>query len=146
MTRHEAIVQALMAALGGVSAELMREEVLPIKCPDAGVLNVVPGDPEEVGFILGTGRREYERPVQLELVVRGADQTTRITRLEALLAAIAEPLVADLTLAGAVDHLLVDAPVDVENIPMEGASALKGAVVQLTLFYETSDNPMEVTS
>ncbi|WP_146592205.1 hypothetical protein [Puniceibacterium confluentis] len=140
---HESAIAALLSALSGHAATVIRESDLPVDCPDAGLVNVVPEDPEDVGQHLGTGTREWERPVDLETVVRGPDAATRDAALDAALVSLAALLLADRTLGGAVDWIEVGAPQENEAVPMMGAETLKGAVLPVTLFYETTDNPME---
>ena len=43
-----------------------------------------------------------------------------------------------------ISFLLLGAPEGAEEIPMADIAILRGAVVPVTLFYETSDNPMEI--
>ncbi len=142
-TRHEAIVAGLVAALSGHTSDVLREEELPQRCPAAGLLNVVPQDAVEEDVQLGTGRREWSRQFQLEVVVQAAEQANRITALDTALTQIGV-LLHQNTLGGLVDFLLIGPPGDVDTIPMEGAASLKGAIVVITVFYQTSDNPMEI--
>ena len=142
MTRHEAIIQALVAALAGHPSVVTREAELPQVCPPTGILNLMPRDPEEVGRRLGIGMREITRVVDLECVVQSGDPAIRATLLDTSLSAIGALLVGS-TLGGLVDYLDVGEPVGADEVPMEGAASLKGATVPVTLFYETSNNPME---
>lgn len=139
----ETAIVALQSALSGHAATVLREADLPEECPPEGVINIVPSDPREVGRHLGVGRREWECVVELEAVVRGPDASSRNAALDAVLVAAADLLVADRTLGGAVDYLDLGGPTEIDVVPMLGAETLKGAVLTATLFYETTDNPME---
>lgn len=142
-TKHEAVILALVEALQDHPAEVMREAVLPAACPAQGLLNVVDEDPVEAGFQLGTGVREWQRQFSLELVVTASDDDARKAALDAGLA-VAADLLHGQTLDGLVTFLLIGPPEGADDIPMANAVDLRGAVVPVTLFYETSDNPMEM--
>ncbi len=141
-SRHEAIIAQLMTALAPHSSEVIREIELPVHCPANGLINLLPADPEEQDEHLGTGVREWNRVLELEVVVQDHDTAQRIAKLDASLVEIGA-LLHGSTLGGLVDYLRLGAPQDADNIPMEGAASLKGAVIPVTLFYETSNNPME---
>lgn len=140
---HESAITALMLGLTTHPAVILREEDLPQLCPDEGLINLVPEDPEEQGQHLGTGTREWQRRVELECVVQHGDGAVRTTRIDTALSLAAALLVSDSTLGGAVTWLRLDAPLDSDTVPISGAESLRAAVLPVTLFYETSDNPME---
>lgn len=143
-TKHEGIAQALLAALeAGCSAQVMREEELPVRCPAEGVLNLRPDDPQEDDQHLGTGVREWSRVFELEVVVQGAEEADRTTAFDALMVELGV-IFDGLSLGGLVSHLELSAPEGVDEVPMEGAETLKGATVPVTAFYETTNNPMEM--
>jgi len=142
-SKIETALVALQDALSGHAATVLRSADLPVECPEAGLLNIVPGDPREVGRQLGTGRREFECVIEIEAVVQGATDTLRDAGLDASLASAAGLLLADRSLGGAVDYLDIDAPQETDEVPMAGAETLMGAVLPVTLFYVTTANPME---
>jgi len=67
----------------------------------------------------------------------------RAAALDMLLSQVAALLLADRSLGGMVSWLEPGAPQASDTVPMEGAESLKGAVLPVTLFYETPQNPME---
>ena len=142
-SRHEAALDAILSALAPLAAQVMREEDLPVFCPPEGLVNLVPEDPEEEGQQLGTGIREWSRPVELECVVQAAEGPARAAALDMLLSQVAALLLADRSLGGMVSWLEPGAPQASDTVPMEGAESLKGAVLPVTLYYETPQNPME---
>ncbi|ETX26853.1 hypothetical protein [Roseivivax isoporae] len=141
-TRHEAITRALVEALAPLAAEVHREADLPEIVPPESLVNVVPEDPEEIEQRLGTGVRDYARAYTLELVVQDPEPAARAAALDALVVAVATALHGQ-RFGGLVDFLRLSAPQDTDTVPMEGAASLTGAVVTVTAFYETPDNPME---
>ncbi|WP_299558719.1 hypothetical protein [uncultured Sulfitobacter sp.] len=142
-TRHEAVVLALMAQLGGHAVPVSRQDELPRRCPDEGLLNLVPQDPVETGFRLGAGRREWQRPIDLEIVVQGETAQKRSSAFDELVGPVGVLLVGSV-LGGLVDYIDLSAPQQINDVPMEGAETLLGGVITITLFYETSINPMEI--
>lgn len=140
---HETAISALVAALAPLFADVLREAELPHACPAEGLVNVQPADPEEGEQHLGTGTREFERDIELECVVQGSDAEARDAALDVLLRSVAAQLLADRSLGGAVTYLRVEAPQGTDVVPMDGAESLKGAVLPVTIYYETPDNPME---
>ncbi|MBU2960064.1 hypothetical protein KO516_04315, partial [Citreicella sp. C3M06] len=63
--------------------------------------------------------------------------------LDVALVSLSALVLADRQLGGAVDWIEVGAPQQTEAVPMQGAETLAGAVLPVTIFYETTDNPME---
>ncbi|MBB3995306.1 hypothetical protein GGR95_002961 [Sulfitobacter undariae] len=141
--RHESVIAGLMTALAAHPVPVSRQDELPRTCPPDGILNIVPQDPVETGFRLGTGRREWQRPVDLEMVVQGATNAERTVAIDAL-AGVVGALLTGSNLDGLVDYIDMSAPQQSSDVPMEGAESLLGSVIVITLFYETSINPMEI--
>lgn len=142
-TVHEYVADALHSVLDAVLVQdVTRESVLPVTCPSSGLVNINLEDADEIGRRLGTGVREWSRVAEVEIVVEDPDETAANAALDAILAQIGAGL-SDVTLGGAVEYLDLSAPVGADDIPMEGAATLKGAVVEVTLYYTTGNNPME---
>jgi hypothetical protein len=142
-TRHEAIVLGLIATLAAQPVPVWRQQVLPRHCPVTGIVNLVPQDPVETGHRLGVGVREWQRAIELEIIVQGQTATERSGALDVVVAPIGQILTGN-TLGGLVDYIDLGPPQEADDVPMEGAESLSGAVVTVTLFYETSTNPMEI--
>ncbi|MGH1417172.1 MAG: hypothetical protein ACRBB0_27050 [Pelagimonas sp.] len=143
-TKHEAIVGALHALLvGSLAVTVLRDVELPEECPDAGIANLAPEAPREIGRRLGTGVREIQRSCGLEVVVTGPSDIIRIQRLEAVLEALGLVLVPQCLEQNGVDYVDLGPPEDTEVIPMRGSESLRGAVIRIDLFYETTSNVME---
>ncbi len=122
-----------------------REEVLPQRCPDDGLVNLHMNDAEEIDQRLGDGRREWSRTAEIEVIVQAPDLQDRIDAMDALHAQIGAALYGN-KLSGLVAHIELSAPVDADEIPMDGVATLKGTVIEAVLYYETSNNPMELQS
>jgi len=142
-SKFETAIIALQASLAGHAATVIREADLPETCPPEGLINIVPDDPREVGRHLGTGRREWEADIGLTVVMQDDTGSARNEKMDTALSSIVTLLFTDRTLGGAVDYLDLDTPVGFEVVPMPGAETFKEAVLAVTLFYETTANPME---
>jgi hypothetical protein len=141
-TKPEAILLAFMEALGPHSATVLRETELPSECPEAGLINVVPADPKEGEEHLGGNVREWWREIELEAVVQNVDEAARAADLDAVIIELGALLHGE-RLGGLIDHLQIGSPVEGDDVPMDGAASLKGAVLPITIFYETTSNPTE---
>ena len=78
---------------------------------------------------------------ELEITVGGADDAERVAQLEDILAAIADAIVADRTLGGAVEWSEPGPPL-IEPVPVDGAAALKSALLPITLWFTAPDTPL----
>jgi hypothetical protein len=135
MTVREAAIQALLAALGALPATVIRGGVLPERVPAAGLVILRDGEPGEPEVSLSPLEYHFRHRAELEVVVQGPD---RDTMFDSLCQRIAAALAADRTLGGACDWAESEAPRP-EDIAVEGAAALKAAVVPVLLHYTTAD-------
>ena len=138
-TPRETILQALLAALQNVpGATILRSDVLPERVPTGGIVILRDGDPGEPEVTLSPLRYHWQHRAEVEVIVQGKTPTVRDSAFDALAAAIGTALAADRTLGGLCDWSEPDAPQPVD-LPIEGAQALKAAVIAVTLHYTTSD-------
>ncbi|MBW7057653.1 acyl-CoA transferase [Paracoccus bogoriensis] len=134
MTDREAVLQALFAALSALPATVLRGEVVPERVPAAGLVILRDGDPGEPDVTLSPLEYHWRHRAELEAVVQGA---SRDADFDDLCAAIAAALAADRTLGGACDWAEPGPPRPVD-LAVEGAAALKAAVIPVTLHYTTA--------
>jgi hypothetical protein len=80
----------------------------------------------------------YDHRAEIEVVVQAGDTAARNAALDTLLANIGAALAADRTLGGLCDWVEPEAPRPVD-LPIEGAAALKAAIVPVVLTYATTD-------
>ena len=78
----------------------------------------------------------YEHRAELEVVIQAG--TGRDSLFDELTADIGAALTADRTLGGLCDWVEAEAPEPVD-LPIEGAAALKAAVITIVLHYTTPD-------
>jgi len=131
---RETILAALHARLLPLAALVLRDEVLPERIPAAGLIILRDGQPGEPEVTLSPLRYHYQHRAELEVVVQAPNG--RATAFDNLIAAIGTALEADRTLGGICDWVEPEAPASVD-LPIEGAAALKAAVITVVLHYTT---------
>jgi hypothetical protein len=134
-TPRETILAALHARLSALPAPVLRGEVLPERVPPAGLLILRDGDPGEPAATVSPLRYHYQHRAEIEAVVQGND---RDATFDALTASIGAVLAADRTLGGLCDWVEAEAPRPVD-LPIDGAAALKAAVIPIVLHYASAD-------
>lgn len=134
-TTRELVLGALYARLQPLAAPARRDEVLPERIPAAGLIILRDGQPGEPEVTLSPLRYHYQHRAELEVVVQAG--TSRASAFDDLIAAIGAALEADRTLGGLCDWAEPEAPASVD-LPVEGAAALKAAVITIVLHYTTT--------
>jgi hypothetical protein len=138
-TPRETILQALLAALKTVpDATVLREEVLPERLPAGGLVILRDGDPGAPEVTLSPLAYHFEHRAEIEVIVQGKISSARATAFDSLMQAIGAALAADRTLGGLCDWTEAQAPQPVD-LPVEGAAALKAAIIPVILTYTTPD-------
>ncbi len=134
-TTRETVLAALFARLQSLAALTLRDEVLPERIPIAGLIILRDGQPGEPDVTLSPLRYHYQHRAELDVVVQAPNG--RATTFDTLIAAIGTALEADRTLGGLCDWVEPEAPASVD-LPVEGAAALKAAVITVVLHYTTT--------
>ena len=129
-TLRETILAALHTRLQTLAAPVLRGEVLPERIPATGLIILRDGKPGEPEVTVSPLTYFYEHRAELEVLVQVG--TGRDTLFDALTASIGATLAADRTLGGLCDWVEADAPEPVD-LPIEGAAALKAAVIIVVL-------------
>ena len=134
-TTRESILAALHARILPLAALTLRDEVLPERIPATGLIILRDGQPGEPEVTLSPLRYHYQHRAELEVVIQVG--TGRASAFDDLIATIAAALEADRTLGGLCDWVEPEAPASVD-LPIEGAAALKAAVITVVLHYTTT--------
>ena len=135
-TPRETILRAVHARLSALPATVLRGEVLPERIPATGLIILRDGKPGDPEVTLSPVTYFYEHRAELEVVIQAG--TGRDALFDALAASIGAALATDRTLGGLCDWVEAEAPEPVD-LPIEGAAALKAAVITIVLHYATSD-------
>lgn len=134
-TTRETVLAALQTRLQPLAALVLRDEVLPERIPAAGLIILRDGQPGEPEVTLSPLRYHYQHRAELEVVVQAVNGRGSV--FDTLIAAIGMALETDRTLGGFCDWAEPEAPASVD-LPIEGAAALKAAVIIVVLHYTTT--------
>ena len=138
-TPRETILQALLAGLQTVpDPTVLRGAILPERIPSGGLLILRDGDPGTPEATLSPLQYHYEHRAEIEVVVQEKTPTARDAAFDTLLAELATAITTDRTLGSLCDWVEAEAPQPVD-LPVEGAEALKAAIVPVILTYTTAD-------
>ena len=135
LSARETILTALYARLSMLPARALRGDVLPERIPTEGLLILRDGEPGEPEVTLSPLAYHYQHRAEIEAVVQGVD---RDVGFDTLTASIGAALTEDRTLGGLCDWVEAEAPQPVD-LPVDGGTSLKAAVITLVLHYTTAD-------
>lgn len=139
MTTRETILVALFELLQTMTGpKVLRNEVLPEKVPDGGLVILRDGDPGEPEVLLSPVTYYWQHRAEIEVVVMGPDAAARDASMDTLLAAISAALASNRTLDGKCDLVTALTP-QPASIQIEGVPPFKGVTVQVELVYATAD-------
>jgi hypothetical protein len=135
---REQILAALLARLETVpDATVKREAPLPETVPAGGLIILRDGDPGDPEVVLSPVSYLWEHQTEIEVILqRGQDDD--IAALDALLMAVRDVLAVDRSLGGLAEWLEWGAP-KTSGLAIDGAAALRGATVPVTIHYGSSD-------
>ena len=135
-SKRETILTALHMRLMTLAAPVLRGDVLPERVSATGLIILRDGKPGDPEVTLSPLTYFYEHRAELEVVIQAG--TGRDALFDALTSDIGAALAADRTLGGLCDWVEAEAPEPVD-LPIEGAAALKAAVITIVLHYATTD-------
>ncbi|EME70000.1 hypothetical protein H261_10637 [Paramagnetospirillum caucaseum] len=137
---REQVLAALLARLEAVpDAAAKREVPLPETVPSGGLIILRDGDPGDPEVILSPVTYLWEHQTEIEVILqRGQDDDS--AALETLLMAVGNALAGDRSLGGLAEWLEWGAP-KTSGLAIDGAAALRGATVPITIHY-ASDDPL----
>ncbi|UYP69703.1 acyl-CoA transferase [Thalassobacter stenotrophicus] len=134
---RETILTALADILRTIPhVSVLRGDVLPERIPPSGLMILRDGNPGEPGVTLSPLMYHYQHRAELEVIVQSG--TARDALFNQLIGRIGATIAADRTLGGLCDWVEPEAPEPVD-LPVEGASSFKAAVVPVVLHYATAD-------
>ena len=138
-TKRELVLQALATRLSGISgATVLRGDILPERVPAGGLVIIRDGDPGDPEITMSPLEYHYQHRAEVEVIVQGKTPANRDASFDALCASVGAEIATDRTLGGACDWALPDAP-QPADLPIEGAQAIKAAIILVTIYYTTSD-------
>ena len=135
-SKRELVLAALHTRLQTLAAPVLRGDVLPERIPATGLIILRDGKPGDPEVTLSPLIYFYQHRAELEVVIQAGEE--RDALFDALAADIGTALATDRTLGGLCDWVEAEAPEPVD-LPIEGAAALKAAVITIVLHYATPD-------
>jgi hypothetical protein len=140
--REQALAGLFLCLQNGMSGvAILRNEPLPTKIPTSGLLILRDGDAGEPEITLSPTRYHYAHVAELEVLVQKPKAYERDAALDVLLVALGDVLGTDTTLSGVLDFMSIGSP-EFLTETVEGAPAIKAAVVPITLEY-VNLNPLQ---
>lgn len=135
---REQTLAALLAQLETVpDATVKREVPLPETVPAGGLIILRDGDPGDPEVVLSPVSYLWEHQTEIEVILqRGQDDDS--AALDALLMAVRDVLAVDRSLGGLAEWLEWGAP-KTSGLAIDGAAALNGATVPVTIHYVSAD-------
>ena len=138
-SRREQVLAGLDERLqASLTATARRNEALPERMPDAGLIIMRDGDPGEPDVTLNPRTAFYSHRVELELFVTQPTAGGGEALLDALVADVHAALAPDPSLAGLAENLVVTAP-ETGVLAVEGAAPVLTARLTVVVDYLVSD-------
>ena len=132
---RETALQALLAVLQTVpTITVKRNEVLPVKIPDNGLIILFDGEVTVAETLLSPLRYFIQHRAEVQVAVQKPAASARDAALDAILTSIAAAIVGNPRLNSTVDVAMLEAP-QVTDEPVEGAAGLKIATVPVMMEY-----------
>lgn len=132
---RETALQALFTVLQGVAGvSVKRNEILPVKVPDNGLIILFDGDVTVAETLLSPLRYLIQHRAEVQVAVQKPAASARDAALDAILTSIAAAIVGNPRLNSTVDIAMLEAP-QVTDEPIEGAAGLKIATVPVMMEY-----------
>ena len=140
MSKREIVLNALFERLATLDVVVKRNDPLPQKIPDGGLVILRDGNVGEPEVLLSPPYYIFTHRAEIEVIVQKVTSAERDQTLDDLLVQVGELLQEDPQLGGEVDFMHADPPEFVDEV-IDGGVTIKGAVVPIVLEY-TSDTSL----
>jgi hypothetical protein len=136
---HVTIATALASRSPG--PQVLRRDTVPQRIAAGGLVMIQDGETAEETVILPPLRWQMRHVAEVVVAVPGPTPEARAALLDALLMDVAEAIVADRTLGGAVEWAQPEGPA-FDDLEFDGAAAVRAASVPVALWFTTSETPL----
>lgn len=136
ITKREAVLQALHTVMFSLEPMTVRGGALPERISAKGLFILRDGEPGDPQVTMSPLAYHYEHKAEIEAIIQVGDHLD--TNFDLMTADLGKALQADRTLGGQCDWVEAHAP-QLVDLPIEGASAFKAALIPVHLHYTTSD-------
>jgi hypothetical protein len=147
VSTREAAIAALHAAISTALAarspepQVLRGETVPQRIAAGGLVMIQDGETVEETAILSPLRWQVRHVAEVVVAVPGPTPEARAAALDALLVDIADAIVANRTLGGAVEWAQPESP-SFDDLAFDGAASVRAASVPVSLWFTTSETPL----
>jgi hypothetical protein len=147
VSSREAAIAALQLAISTALAsrsptpQVLRGETVPQRIAVGGLVMVQDGETVEEAAILSPLRWQIRHVAAVVVATAGPTPEHRAAALDALLVDVAEAVVADRTLGGAVEWTQPESP-SFDDLEFDGAATIRAASVPVSLWFTTSETPL----
>lgn len=137
MSKREEVLKALWTRLSTLTeVEVKRNEMLPLKIPDGGLVVLRDGNIGEPTILLSPPCFLYQHRAEIEVVVQQTSAADNDAQLDRILEKIGQLIMDNVTLSGLIDHMHAAPPEFIEQ-SVEGGLTIKGATVPIVLEYSS---------
>lgn len=147
VSSREAAIAALHALISTALAsrspepQVLRSETVPQRIGPGGLVMIQDGETVEETAILSPLRWQIRHVAEIVVAAAGPTPEARTTALDALLVDVAEAIIADRTLGGAVEWTQPESP-SFDDLAFDGAASVRAASVPVSLWFTTSETPL----
>jgi hypothetical protein len=147
VSAREAAIAALHATVAAALAvrsptpQVLRGETVPQRLGPGGLAMIQDGETAEETAILSPLRWQVRHVTEIVVAAGGPTPEARAAALDALLVDLAEAIVANRTLDGAVEWAQPESP-SFDDLALEGAAPVRAASVPVSLWFTTADTPL----
>lgn len=135
MSVRETILAELHDRLSSIGTVVLRDEVLPERISETGLLILRDGDPGSPDKTMSPLMYHYEHRAEIEVIVKGVG---RNEVFDQLCGSISDVVAVDRTLNGFCDWVEAFAPEPVD-LAVEGGATIKAAQIPVILHYSSAD-------
>lgn len=139
MSKREIVLNALFERLATLDVVVKRNDPLPQKIPDGGLVILRDGNVGEPEVLLSPPYYIFTHRAEIEVIVQKVTSAERDQALDDLLVQVGELLQEDPQLGGEVDFMHADPPEFIDEV-VDGGVTIKGAVVPIVLEYTSISN------
>ncbi|GIX11600.1 hypothetical protein [Elioraea sp.] len=147
VSSREAAIAALHAAITAALAarspepQVLRGETVPQRIAAGGLVMIQDGETVEETAILSPLCWQVRHVAEVVVVAPGVTPEARAAALDALLVDVAEAIVADRTLGGAVEWAQPESPT-FDDIDTDAAASARAASVPVSLWFTAAATPL----
>lgn len=120
---------------------VLRNETVPQRIPQGGIVMVRDGETVQETAILSPLRWQIEHRAEIDVIVTWATPAQRSEQLDILLVAVGAAIVAKRTLNGLVEWAQPGSP-ELQDVEFEGAATAAAALIPVTLWFTVAGSPL----